>query len=405
MQQLQRKQAGKTELAFGPIPLSNQLSHDFLNGILALPWVRNPTAQPNNIQITYTSDTGLVLGPFNLTLPPNGSVLHPTIVNLVAPLYFTDTAFSESFVFEATSLSGLPLIGEMILTDFFGPDADGLTDDDGMWLDFGDRFRMGSAMMANTADSVLVNPELTYQVGDPGVTTLMGIWNTGDVDAGPVSIRYHDRNGAVLGIDNIPSMPAGSQRLIGPGLATSPNYPAPGVFDGWVRITACKKGLIGWTMRQTEGSGFQKVYGETLHGTNAKEPGIGFPAAIGNKTWVRKVKPVSQVWDVDDGFWWPGYTNFVNDSVSNIGRYVYRFKDFVGGASFGSASFSGLRYANTSFTYEDELVSTPFNPALVSGRVDHASGVIKGIGAIGDPLYEWQFTDFVPFPTCSPGNP
>ena len=125
---------------------------------------------------------------------------------------------------------------------------------------------------------------------------------------------------------------------------------------------------------------------------------------IGNNTLTRKVKPISQVFEDDDGFWWPGYTNYVNDSVSNIGRYAYRFYS-PAGASFGSVGFGGLRYANTSFTYEDELVTTPFDPALVSGRVDHSNGTIKGIGAIGDPLVEWMFSaspDFVPFPTCSP---
>ncbi|MEM7583357.1 MAG: hypothetical protein AAF560_08260 [Acidobacteriota bacterium] len=405
MQQLQSKQNNATEVAFGPIMLSNEQSHDFLNGILPLPWVRNPTNQPNTIQITYTSDTAPTLGPFVITLPPNGSVQHPTIVTQVAPLYLQSVSFTASYLFEATSLSELPLVGEMILTDFFGPDADCQEDDDGSLMDVGARFRMGSAMMANAEALVLVNPELTYQVGNPEVVTFMGIWNTGDVDVGPVVIRYHDRNGNVLAVDNVPSLPPGQQGLIGPGLAFSPNYPAPGVFDGWVRISACKKGLIGWTMRQTEGTAFQKVYGETLHGTNRDEPGDGFPVVINGKTLVRKVKPVSQVFEDDDGFWWPGYTNFVNDSVGNIGRYSYRFQEFFGGASFGSVGFGGLRYANTSFTYEDELVSTPFDPAMVSGRVDHAKGVIKGIGAIGDPLYEWQFTDFVPFPSCSPDDP
>lgn len=404
MQQLQRKQANKTKVSFGPIPISNQQSHDFLNGILPLAWVRNPTDQPNNIQITYTSNTGLVVGPIAVTLPPNGSVLDQSIVLAALVIYTNNNPFNAYYVFEATSTSGLPLVGEMILTDFFGPE-DGVPDTDGDLMDFGARFRMGSAMMANTERKILVDPEFTYQTGDPGVTTFVGIWNTSNQDVGPVTIRYFDRDGGVLATDSLASLPANQPAVVGPGLASSPNYPAPGVFDGWVQITACQKGLIGWTMRQTEGSGFRKVYGETLHGTNGQEPGDGFAVQIGNKTWTRKVKPVSQVWE---DFWWPGYTNFVNDSVSNIGRYTYRFREFSTGAPFGAAAFGGLRNANTSFTYEDELVTTLGGPALISGRVDHAQGTIKGIGAIGDPLAEWQFPahpDFVPFPTCTPDNP
>ena len=407
MQQLQRKQNNKTKVSFGPIPISNQQSHDFLNGILPLAWVRNPTNQPNDIQITYTSNTGLVVGPILLTLPPNGSILDQTILPAALAIYTQNNPFNAYYVFEATSLSNLPLLGEMILTDFFGPE-DGQPDNDGDLMDFGGRFRMGSAMMANTERKVLVNPELTYQTGSSDVTMFIGLWNTSNQNVGPVSIRYFDRNGAGLGVDNLASLPAGQPVVIGPGLASSPNYPAPGVFDGWVKITACQTGLIGWTMRQTEGDGLHKVYGETLHGTNNNEPGDGFPVQIGPHELIRKVKPVSQVWEDDDGFWWPGYENFVNDSIGNIGRYNYRFFDFTGGAAFGSVGFGGLRFGNTSFTYEDELVSTPFDPALISGRVDHAQGVIKGIGAIGDPLYEWQFNtqpEFVPSPTCSPDNP
>ena len=52
----------------------------------------------------------------------------------------------------------------MILTDFFGPE-DGVLDGDGTLMDFGGRFRMGSAMMANTERRILMNPELTYQIG------------------------------------------------------------------------------------------------------------------------------------------------------------------------------------------------------------------------------------------------
>ncbi|RMH21280.1 MAG: hypothetical protein D6696_06140 [Acidobacteria bacterium] len=397
MQQLQVRQDDKTTVRFGPIPISNQAPHDFLNGILPLVWVRNPTTQVNNVQLTYTSNTGLQIGPINVTLQPNGSQLDLSIVNAALAIYAGTAPFNAYYIVEATSLSGLPLVGEVILTDFYGP-----ANPDGS-LSFGGRFRMGSAMMANTEKRTLVSPELTYQVGDPSVVTLIGIWNPTAADVGPVTIRYYDRNGNVLATGTLASLPAGAPAVIGPGMPSSPNYPA-NVFDGWVQITACKKGLIGWTMRQTEGSGFRKVFGETLHGTNGQEPGSGYAVNVAGLDLTRKLKPVSQVFEDDDGFWWPATESFVNDSTANVGTYFYRFFDFTTAAGYGAPMFNGVRYANTSFTYEDELVVTPFDPVLVSSAVDHTNGVIKGIGVIGDPLVEWLFTDgnFVPPPTCTP---
>ncbi|MEM7353838.1 MAG: hypothetical protein AAF657_23765 [Acidobacteriota bacterium] len=407
MQQLQVRQDNKTKVQLGPVPVTNQApaANAFLNGVLPTVWVRNPTSQPNTVDITYTSNTGFVLGPFTYNLAPNGAVLDTSnFNNLASQIYTGSGAFNAYYLVEAVSTSGLPLVGEVLLTNFFGPDADGQDDPDGPFLDVGARFRMGSAMMANTNRKVLVSPEFTYQTGNPGVTTLLGIWNTSSVDVGPVTIRYFDRDGVTLSTDTLTTMAPGKPAVIGPGMAASPNYPAPGVFDGWVRITACKKGLIGWTMRQTEGSEFQKVFGETLHGTNAKEPGNGSAVTVAGTNLTRKVKPISQV--TDSFVPWPGYEAIVNDSIGNIGNYYYRFHGFFSGADvtdYTQQPFLGLRFANTSLTYEDNFVTSP-GITLVSGRVDHTAGVVKGIGTLGAPLEDWLFQDpyFVPAPTCSP---
>ncbi len=390
LQQLQRKQQNKTTLWWGPIPTSTTATFDFLNGIIPLIWIRNPTGSTNNIQITYTSDIGVTIGPIAVSLPPNGSILEQTLVTPLFNVYTSGAAFNANYMVTVTSDDGLPLIGEGIFTDFFGP---------GMALD-GSRFRIGSTMMANSRPLNLVNPELTYQVGTPSVTSLGGLWNSSSQNVGPVRIRYYNRNGAVIGTDNYSNFPAGSVLRIGPGLGT-PNYPAPGVFDGWVRITACRNGLVGWTMREVDNSaGFHKVYGETLHGTNNREPGNGFPVTVGGVSLTRKINPISQVWD--ESFWWPSYTAFVNDSVSNIGPYFYRFHDFLSGVDITDYTlqpFAGVQWADTSFTYEDPETNPLFSPEMVSGRVDHTSGTIKGIDAIGDPMIEWaDIFNYVPPP-------
>jgi hypothetical protein len=390
LQQLQVKQANKTTLWWGPIPTSTTQTFDFLNGIIPLIWIRNPMAVPNNIQITYTSTIGVTIGPIAAVLPPNGTLLEQTLVNPLFNIYTSGGAFDANYMVTVTSTDGLPLLGEGIFTDFFGAN---------MALD-GSRFRIGSTMMANSRPLRLVNPELTYQVGTPSVTSLGGIWNSSGQDVGPVSIRYFNRNGGNLGVDNYANFPAGSVVRIGPGLGT-PNYPAPGVFDGWMRITACKNGLVGWTMREVDDSfGFHKVYGETLHSTNGSEPGNGFPVTVGGVDLTRKVNPISQVWD--ESFFWPSYTAFVNESTGNIGPYFDRFHDFVTGidvTDYTLQPFAGLRWAHTSFTYEDLQTNPLFSPEMVSGRVDHTSGNVKGIDAIGDPLFEYaDIVNFVPPP-------
>ena len=57
----------------------------------------------------------------------------------------------------------------------------------------------------------------------------------------------------IVGTDNLASLPPDQSAIIGPGLPASPNYPAPGVFAGWVEITACQTGLIGWDDARNRG--------------------------------------------------------------------------------------------------------------------------------------------------------
>jgi hypothetical protein len=89
---------------------------------------------------------------------------------------------------------------------------------------------------------------------------------------------------------------------------------------------------------------------------------------------------------------WPGYMTFVNDSVSNIGQYWFRFYDFPG---FDLTSYPlnllGLRWGNTSFTYEQSPpVGFVWSSTNMSTRIDTLSAPIKGTHVIGDPMREWN---------------
>ena len=78
-----------------------------------------------------------------------------------------------------------------------------------------------------------------------------------------------------------------------------------------------------------------------------------------------------------------GYIAFVNDAVGNIGVYDFAFFTRTGVAA-GMASFLGLQALDTSFTYEDPIITTssPYH----MGRVSVTTGSVKGIATIGGPL-------------------
>lgn len=395
VQQLQARQENKTALYFGPMPVSDQSNIDFLNGNAPAIWVMNPNSTPTTVSIGVFSRLGVNFGTVTVVLPAYASTIDLRLWNALWGPYLTGAInYDDDFLVVAVGTQ--PIIGEVVMTDVFS--------NGGGNLNLNGRFRMGSAMMANNPSLRLIDPELTYEAIDPGVETVIGISNAAAQDIGPVRIQYRDRNGATLGVDTIASFPQGAVARIGRGQAPSPNFPGPGVFDGSVRITACAAGLFGWTMRTSgdlpgvASTGFRKVWGEALAGANGLEPGKGFSVTDSNgQNWVRKVSPIVRV---DPSWYWPGYTNFVNLSVANIGQYWYRFFTKFGTDVTQTAGqpFAGVQFGDTSFTYEDLLVDPNqiFFGANLSGRVDHTKGRIEGIHVLGDPLVEWGIFDSFP---------
>jgi hypothetical protein len=397
MQQLQEVQPASTQLFLGPLPTTSTAAatHTFLLGNLPTFQVVNPTNATNTVSVfMFGALSGLTFGPFTVTMAPFGSFIDLTLLNALynptTHAYAAGLPYHDDWLVAVTSQDGRPLLGEGLMLDFYGP---GL-------VPFG-RFRIASVMMQSNPALVLYNPELTY-TGPPPVNTLMGIANVSGVDIGPVSIQYHNRATNAVVTDTIASFPPGATRRIAPGEPGIVNYPV-GVFDWPVRIRACKKGLIGWTAREVEPSGisgfqqFRKVYGEALDGANRTEPGASFQVFTLGAFYRRKVSPLDRCgYPTDNPPWWPSYTNFTNFSVANIGPYFYRFFDRGGNEDtvFGPQPFAGVRFADASFTFEDgptNRLCSPFFPLTreQSGRVDHTSGSVRGIDAVGDPLYEW----------------
>ena len=160
--------------------------------------------------------------------------------------------------------------------------------------------------------------------------------------------------------------------------------------------------------RRTEHApGFRRppVGRRELTGANGVEPGDNFAVTVGGLPRIRKVAPLVRA---DGSFYWPGYTTFVNDGVSNVGNYEFRY--FAADTNVfppnttpipPSGAFTGVRFGATSFTYEDPLVSPGFGAINLSERVDTANGGHDGINVIGDPLIEWGIFDAVP----DPGKP
>jgi len=390
LQQLQQAQDAKTQLWWGPVPESNQMPIDSLNGVLPFFWVMNPNPVSNTISISITSRNGTVLPTVPVTLQPYGNHLDMSLWSFLAPTYTSviPVVLDDDWRITVTSTSGLSLIGEGVMTDFFGDG--GATN-----LQLGTKFRMTSTMMANSKSQRPVNPELTYETVGPTVETMVGVWNATTSNIGPLRVRYYNRNGVLLATDTVTTFGRGAVLRVGPGLASSPNYPAPGVFDGWLRIEACSSGLVGWTMREVEGPGFNKTYGEVLQGTNGSEPGPGLDVTVGSTNLIRKVAPFVRT---DGSFWWPGYMSFVNNSVGNVGAYYYRFFD-LGGANVTNLAgqpFVGVPWARTSFTYQDPLVTT-FFALNGSGLVDHTTGRVEGIEVLGDPMIEYGIPEFLDF--------
>lgn len=394
MQQLQAGQAVGTSLYAGPMPLSNSSNFDFLNGNLPFYCAMNTTPTPTNITAYKGTSGGLSFATITATLPGYGQFIDMSLWNGMEPIYLNGAlpAYDDNAWAFVASDRG-PLVGEVYLADFF---AYGSPASPGMSL--GKKFRVGSAMMANTPSYGVTSAEVTQEtvVPLPRTDTMIGVLNASTVDIGPVTVTYRNRNGGVVGTNTVASLLPGQTLRLTPG---TPGFPASPFFDGWADIRACKPGLIGWTMREITKNGnnhFEKAYGEELAGANGREPGAAIPVVEQGIAVNRKVAPIARVSD----WWWPSYTNFANNSVANVGNYWYRFfratPTTIDVTNYIGQPYAGVRYGNTSFTYQDGLnpqVSL-FGSLNVSGRVDVTTGTVIGVTAIGDPLREWEIPGF-----------
>lgn len=401
MQQLQANQEVK-ELWWGPLPLTLTSAVDFFNAEAPFFFVVNPNNAINKIRVDlvafdHVSGTSIPFTWRNVALPPFGTLLEKTGPHLFGPpavglwdQFFTWYAtlaqpYDYDILVHVVSESDLPILGDGVMTDIYGnqSDADPLSP--------GFRFRMASHMLASTPANRLIDPDFSVQPGGI-IQTLIGLWNTGTVNAGPIRIQYFDRNGAVVSTGNIPVLPPNQSVRIEPGTF---GYPAGAVGFGWVRIDGCGSDkLVGWTAREILPTGtphYHKAFGEILDGNGGKEPGSGFRVANATGTWVRKVSPIVRTWP---SWYWPGYTTFANTNVPNVGRYWYLFFNAAGGACTNVAGqpFAGVPFARTSTTYEDP--QSICGPTNLSGRVDTANGGFKGISVLGDPFVEYGIPGF-----------
>jgi len=399
LQQLQMSQASSKTLFAGPFPASNSAPEDFLNGVLPLTCVLNPNSTSTTVTSTSVIAPGTPLTSTTVTLPPFGMFLDTSIWAIAEPFYLSSPAPFNLDILTAATSSSNPILGDFLMVDVFGNGAPAN-------LVPGGRMRMGSGMMQFSPALRLLNPE-HVETGPfalpgplpatPPVETMMSVANVAGVDIGPVNVQIFARTGgAPIANFNIASLPPGVVQRITPAL-----FPIPENFAGWARITACRPGLIGWTMREVMEqtnpfpvAQFQKVYGEELDGANGLEPGKGASVTTTDGTWIRKVAPILRAGgDFSFPNWWPSYVNGVNHASANIGQYWHRFFTLPGVLA-GQQTFTGLRFANTSFTYVDPIVSSPINVNL-SGRFDRATGSAIGMEAIGDPLVEWGIPMFL----------
>lgn len=391
MQQLQTAQPVGRNLYAGPMPLSNSSNFDFLNGNLPFYCVMNTAPTPTNITAFKGSSSGIAFPTITATLGGYGQFIDLSLWQAAETFYLTGTGALDDNAWAYVSSDQSSLVGELYLADFFAygsPTSPSMSP--------GKKFRVGSAMMANSPSSNLTGAEVTQQtvMPLPRTDTLIGVLNASATDVGPITVTYRNRNGGIAGTNTIASLLPGQTLRLTPG---TPGFPASPFFDGWADIRACRAGLIGWTMREITRNGnnhFEKTYGEELVGANGREPGGSIAVVEQGLPVNRKVAPLARV----SPWWWPSYTNFANNSVGNVGNYWFRFFGMGGGdvTNYVGQPYAGLRFGNTSFTYQDGLnpqVNVGFDQN-VSGRVDVTTGSVIGITAIGDPLREWEIPGF-----------
>ncbi len=400
MQQLQMSQDYATSLFAGPFPVSNLATEDFLNGVLPITCVLNPNDTPTTVTVASLIAPARPLFTRTVNLPAFGMLLDTSLWGAVEPAYLAPppVPFDLDLLTAAFS-NGNPILGDFLMVDVFGNGGPAN-------LEPGRRFRMGSGMMQNAPARRLVNPEhietgLVVGVGPlpstPPVQTLMSVANTTGADIGPVTVEFFPRGAGATTTFTFASLPAFSVQRITPSTLGIPER-----FAGWARITACTPGLIGWTMREIEQqtappfpAHFRKVYGEELDGANGNEPGAGFTVQVAGQPVIRKVAPLLRAAGNSSQInWWPSFVIGANHASANIGPYTHRYFTLPG-APVGQATFAGLQFGDTSFTYVDPIVNMPGANANISGRFDRQGGQAVGIEAIGDPLAEWLIPMFL----------
>jgi hypothetical protein len=386
MQQLQAPQRAGMNLYAGPMPLSNSSGFDFLNGNLPFYCVMNTTTTQTRIRAYKGTGGGITFPTINTVLPGYGNFIDLTVWQAIEPLYSAGASTFDDNGWAYVSSETSPLVGDLYLADFFGDDS---SIDPSMQK--GTKFRVGSAIMANSPAVSLTGAEVTQQITVPlpRTDTMIGVLNASVVDAGPVRVTYRNRNGMVVGTNTVASLPPGQSLRLTPG---TPGFPAAPTFHGWVEINACNASLVGWNMHEITRNGnnhFEKAYGEALVGANAREPGGSISVVQQGIPVNRKVASLARV----SPWWWPSYHNFANNSVGNVGNYWFRFYGLAGNdvTNYANQPYAGLPFGSTSFTYQDGL-----NPQVnvffdqnVSGRVDVTNGSVIGVSAIGDPMREW----------------
>lgn len=388
-QQLQVVQE-KTELWWGPLPLTLTSGNNFFNHQAPFFWVVNPNNAPNAIRVDlvfFDRATGLStpVAWRSLVLPPFGTLLEKSGPHLTGPpglwddfqaRYATLGTGDFDVLVHVTSDSGLPILGDGVMTSFVQ----------------NVRFRMVSHMLANTPSSLLTDPDFSEIPGGI-IQTYIGLMNAGTA-ASSVRVEYFNRSGGAIGSSSFFLAPDQSVRIV-PGTF---GYPLVASGFGWARITGCEGDrLVGWSVReivQVPGGPEQhhKAFGETLDGNNGQEPGTGFVVTDANgQSWLRKVAPLTRI---TPAFAWPGYTTFLNPWAANTGTYQLRFDNAVG-TECAAATFAGIPWGMTSTTYDDDLQPPPLAcVGTVSGRVDVGGRPIQGMSILGDPYDEYGIPDF-----------
>ena len=435
-QQLQLDQ-GKSNLWFGPFPVADGYSEEVLNGLIPGFVLRNTSIAAIDATVhvlELQQGQPAVINSSVHTIPKNGTYFSTQIWSDAIQEY-TNGPVDDRFLFvvvntqfpgpgtpgvtdpptgEGTSGSGEPpsIVGEAFMADTFG---DSLVFGESMVA--GGSLRMASMMMSHVRTDTLYNPDFTFTPEDPldtveSVVTIMGIQNITNKNRGNLTVEYRDRNGVVVGTDTINLTPRRSV-LIGPGLPDSPNYPIGSVDSGSVRAFACKKGIIGWSMRHSlirpQGL-IRETWGEALDGASGDEPGSGgiYSLPSGDQIYselmvdpdvesVQVLRRVASLQRVDFFPGFPGYVQYVNLDTANTGEHFLRvfglngfdFTDYA--PNQGPQPFPGLESGNTEFSYFD--VFSGYEEGIrVSGYVDclDLTSRIRGISVIGGHVDDWE---------------